>query len=65
MIMAKNPKLTWRQVRVPEAGLTGRHRKPRTKRRVDESGTKATNWGADSASKNFLKGHNLDEAPAS
>ena len=46
-IMAKNPKFMWGQVRVLKAGLTGCHRKPRTERHVDESGTEATNDSED------------------
>jgi exonuclease III len=64
-IMAENPKLTWKQVRVLEAGLTGHHRKPRTKRYMDENGIEATNdeEDADNASKHFRKVYNRDDAP--
>jgi hypothetical protein len=64
-IMAKNPKLAWRQVRVLEAGLTGHHKKPRTKRCIDEIGTKAANDSedADNASNHSQKVCNRDDAP--
>jgi hypothetical protein len=64
-IMAKNPKFTWKQVRVLEAGLTGHHKKPRTKRHVDKSGAEATNDKEDveNASNHFRKACNRDDAP--
>lgn len=42
-IMAKNPKLTWIQISVLEAGLPGYHKKLQSKRYMDENGTEATN----------------------
>jgi exonuclease III len=64
-IMAKNPKLTWKQVRVLEAGLTGHHKKPRAKRYMDEGGIEATNDSedADNVSKHFRKVYNRNDAP--
>ena len=64
-IMAKNPKLTWKQVRVMEAGLTGHHKKPRTKRYMDENGIEAANdcKDADNAGNYFRKVYNRDDAP--
>jgi hypothetical protein len=63
--MAKNPKHTSKQVRVLEAGLTGHHKKPRTKRCMDGSGTEATNDKEDveNASNHFWKACNRDDAP--
>ena len=63
-IMARNPKLTWRRIRVLEAGLTEHHEEPRTKRHTDKSGTKATNDSkdTDNASKCFQKVCNWDDA---
>ena len=64
-IMAKNSKLTWRQVRVLEAGLTGHHEKPRSKRCMDENGIEATNDSeeADNAGSHIRKVRNRDDAP--
>jgi exonuclease III len=64
-IMARNPKRTWKQVRVLEAGLTGHHKQARTKRYVNTSGVEAMNDREDveNASEHFQKVYNRDDAP--
>jgi hypothetical protein len=65
-IMAQNPKRTWKQVRVLEAGLTGHHKQARTKRHVNAGGAEATNdmEDAENASEHFEKVCNQeDDAP--
>jgi exonuclease III len=64
-IMSKNPKLTWKQIRVLEAGLTGHHKKPSTKRFLNASGEEATNNSeeVENASEHFRKVYNRNDAP--
>ena len=63
--MARNPRGTWKQVRVLEAELTGHHKQARTKRYVNEGGVEAANGmeDAENASKHFRKVYYRDDAP--